>query len=37
MTTGNWLYLILLPLILTILAFPMGEYMARVFNRRLIS
>lgn len=32
MTTGNWLCLILFPLILTILAFPMGEYMAKVFS-----
>ena len=32
MTTGNWLCLILFPLILTILAFLMGEYMAKVFS-----
>ncbi len=32
MTTGNWLSLILFPLILTILAFPLGEYMAKVFS-----
>ena len=31
MTTGNWLCLILFPLVLTSLAFPMGEYMAKVF------
>jgi potassium-transporting ATPase potassium-binding subunit len=31
MTSNDWLCLILLPLILTILAFPLGEYMARVF------
>ena len=32
MTTGNWLCLILFPLILTILAYPMGIYMAKVFS-----
>jgi K+-transporting ATPase ATPase A chain len=32
MTTGNWLCLILFPLILTILAYPMGGYMAKVFS-----
>ena len=32
MTTGNWLCLILFPLILTILAYPLGEYMAKVFS-----
>jgi len=32
MTTGNWLCLILFPLVLTILAFPIGEYMAKVFS-----
>jgi K+-transporting ATPase ATPase A chain len=32
MTTGNWLCLILFPLVLTIMAFPMGEYMAKVFS-----
>jgi K+-transporting ATPase ATPase A chain len=32
MTTGNWLSLILFPLILTALAYPLGEYMAKVFS-----
>ena len=32
MTTGNWLCLILFPFILTILAYPMGVYMAKVFS-----
>jgi K+-transporting ATPase ATPase A chain len=32
MTTGNWLCLLLFPVILTILAYPMGVYMARVFS-----
>jgi K+-transporting ATPase ATPase A chain len=32
MTTNDWLCITLFPLILTILAFPLGEYMARVFN-----
>ena len=32
MIAGDWLCLILFPLILTILAFPLGEYMARVFS-----
>ena len=32
MTTGNWLCLILLPLILTILSYPLGLYMANVFS-----
>jgi K+-transporting ATPase ATPase A chain len=32
MTTGNWLCLILFPFILTILAYPMGIYMAKVFS-----
>ena len=32
MTTGNWLCLILFPLILTTLAYPLGEYMASVFS-----
>ncbi len=32
MTTNDWLCIILLPLILTILAFPLGGYMASVFS-----
>jgi potassium-transporting ATPase potassium-binding subunit len=32
MSTGNWLCLIIFPLILTALAYPMGEYMANVFS-----
>jgi potassium-transporting ATPase potassium-binding subunit len=32
MTTYDWLCIIFLPLIVTILAFPLGEYMARVFS-----
>jgi K+-transporting ATPase ATPase A chain len=32
MTTGNWLCLILFPLILTALVYPLGEYMAKVFS-----
>jgi K+-transporting ATPase ATPase A chain len=32
MTTNDWLCITLFPLILTLLAFPLGEYMARVFN-----
>ena len=32
MKTGNWLCLILFPFILTILAYPMGIYMAKVFS-----
>jgi K+-transporting ATPase ATPase A chain len=32
MTTGNWLCLILFPFILTILAYPMGMFMAKVFS-----
>ena len=32
MRISDWLCLILFPLILTILAFPLGEYMARVFG-----
>ncbi|PKN88276.1 MAG: potassium-transporting ATPase subunit KdpA [Deltaproteobacteria bacterium HGW-Deltaproteobacteria-1] len=32
MTTGNWLCLILFPFIITILAYPMGIYMAKVFS-----
>jgi len=32
MTINDWLCLILFPLILTIFAFPLGEYMARVFH-----
>ena len=32
MILSDWLCLILFPIILTILAFPLGEYMAGVFN-----
>ena len=32
MTTVNWLCLIVFPLVLTILAYPMGVYMAKVFS-----
>ncbi|KAF0154778.1 MAG: K+-transporting ATPase ATPase A chain [Syntrophaceae bacterium] len=32
MTTGNWFCLLLFPLILTILAYPIGVYMAKVFS-----
>ena len=32
MTVSDWLCLILFPLFLTVLAFPLGEYMARVFS-----
>lgn len=32
MSISDWLCLILFPLILTILAFPLGEYIAKVFS-----
>jgi len=34
MTFGEWLCIILFPVVLTILAFPLGEYMALVFSGR---
>jgi len=32
MTINDWLCIVILPLIVTILAFPLGDYMARVFS-----
>jgi K+-transporting ATPase A subunit len=32
MTFNDWLCVILLPLITALLAFPLGEFMAKVFN-----
>lgn len=34
MTFGEWLCIILFPVVLTVLAFPLGEYMALVFSGR---